>query len=58
MSKTVKEITHFQCGSCAGWWQIENTHEDKAKTTWFCPWCGRKVVFENIYDEIRNDGEV
>jgi len=31
-------LGHFSCGSCKKWWTIGDA--PRAKTTWFCPWCG------------------
>lgn len=35
--QSVERLSHFQCGSCQGWWSIADAPDNR---TWYCPWCG------------------
>ena len=41
---SVERFSHFQCGSCKGWWGVGDAPKRKM---WICTWCGKEQEFED-----------
>ena len=45
---SIEHLHHFRCGLCNRWWSIGDPSVGKKLITeFFCPWCGKKNIFES-----------